>query len=762
MFFGKNKTSLRLKKPFSGLALDTDYYIVENVTNPSKLRVGTGISRLALINANGDEYLLEGNSTKIKDLFTPKYLFESVEGKVYKVIRPVGNLLRNSLLKEIVTDHCDEKWQLGHGTSEHYYIQQSNNKIIKLYGNSQQIKNITEEVATQQLKPQVSSFVLNENKVEPKVQIIEKTIIREQAPVVGEVGPKGDVGERGPRGEPGPEGPRGFPGPVGAQGEKGDQGEQGPQGEPGQVGPRGAKGPKGDKGDKGERGPVGPIGPIGGVGPQGEQGPEGPQGPIGPQGLQGPVGPVGPKGTQGPQGEQGIQGPVGPAGPKGDKGDSGIIKAKSPLSLNEGVLSFQTDKFNDLIRKTASKDIQDAISKVTSSMLPTGGGAVGIVYNGKNLIRSVNDIKFDGDVNVIREGKDVRVTIAPNTATSIFAGAGIDITDGITAGSKVISNAITVKSSKPGVIQYSNSGNTDLLSNNAFFLDQDNSELIVPKGVSLGTNGFITFPDGTTQGSASSGAESTWTNTDAGYANGIASGITFAVGLNAIEVLEQLIYPYQPVSFTAFSINLGTSPFDLGRTFGSGSYTATWTAAGPTGNWTPASLVIRDNTNSLVIRSGLNYDSTPTGITLNQYGYTGPSQLIFGITGQQDSGSVVSRTATFNWLHRIYWGKSASASPTALANLTTGSTSRFTSSTTALGTYTYTFSASGSPEYSYVIVPTSPGSPGTYTSWKDANNLTVTPVSGTFTETNAYGVSISWTWYQVSNPTTGTYSITAS
>ena len=121
MFFGKNKTSLRLIKPQDGLSLGVDYYVVENVINPSKIKVGSGISKLALINANGDEYLIEGNSSKIKELFAPKYLFESVEGKVYKVVRPVGNLLRNSLLKEVITEHSDERWQLGHGTAEHYY-----------------------------------------------------------------------------------------------------------------------------------------------------------------------------------------------------------------------------------------------------------------------------------------------------------------------------------------------------------------------------------------------------------------------------------------------------------------------------------------------------------------------------------------------------------------------------------------------------------------------------------------------------------------
>jgi hypothetical protein len=666
MFFGKNKTSLRLIKAQDGLSLGSDYYIVESVQNPSKIKIGTGISKLSLINSNGDEFLLEGNSAKIKELFAPKYLFESVEGKTYKVVRPVGNLLRNSLLKEVTTEHADEKWQLGHGTAEHHYIKQDN-KIIKLYGNSQQIKNIMEEVVFTQPKPEVPKTLIAE-KSEPKVKIIEKTIIREQAPVISEPGPKGDIGERGARGEPGPQGPRGFPGPIGAQGEKGengDQGDVGPQGEQGIAGPRGVKGPKGDKGERGDIGPAGPRGPQGIPGPQGLVGPEGKQGPEGKMGVRGP------QGEKGEKGDRGVPGPAGPAGPQGEKGETGIVKVEHPLVFEKGVLSFRSDKLAELVKSASAKDIQDAINKIATTAIPTGGGAVGIVFNGVPLIRSVSDIKFTGSgVNVTRQGKNVLV--------DILAG----------------------------------------------------------------------------------GAE--WSDTTPGFSNGIAPGITFGVGLDAIQVLEQLIYPYQPVAFTAFSINLGTSPFDLGRTFGAGNYTATWSTSGPTGNWIGGSLNIKDNTNSVLVKSGLNYDSTPAGITLNQYGYNVPSQLTFGITGQQQSGSALSRTVTFDWRHRIYWGKSASASPANLASLTTGSTSRFTSSTSALGTFTYTFPVSGSPEYSYVIVPTSPGSPGTYTSWKDINNLTVTPVSGTFTETNAYGVSISWTWYQVSNPTTGTYQITAS
>lgn len=260
------------------------------------------------------------------------------------------------------------------------------------------------------------------------------------------------------------------------------------------------------------------------------------------------------------------------------------------------------------------------------------------------------------------------------------------------------------------------------------------------------------------------GSTGIWTNSNPGFANGIAPGITFALGSSSIQVLEQLIYPYQPVSFVSGSLNmnLGTSPFDLGRTLAAGVYNASWSTTGPTGNWIPGSLVIRNATNSITLVTGLNYNSSPTGVTHSSYGYTLPSSLVFGITGGQLSGSPPSDSQTYRWAHRIYWGKSSSASPTSISNLTTGQSNRFTSSATSLGTYTYTFIASGSAEYCYVIVPTSPGSPGSYTSWKDANNLSFTPVSGTFTETNAYGISINWTWYQVSNPTTSTFSATAS
>jgi hypothetical protein len=274
-------------------------------------------------------------------------------------------------------------------------------------------------------------------------------------------------------------------------------------------------------------------------------------------------------------------------------------------------------------------------------------------------------------------------------------------------------------------------------------------------------------PTGPTGPKGATGDTPTWTNTAAGLAGGIAVGITFEVGLTSLQVLEQLIYPYQPVTFTAFAVNVGSSPFFLGQTLAAGSYNATWsTGGGPVTNWVAGSIVISNNTTSTRLREGLNYNSSPAGVTHPAYRYTTPTTIQFGITGEQVkavSGTTrVSRTENYSWLHRVYSGKSSSSSLSSISDLTTGLAVRPTSSTTALGAVTYSFPTSGTAQYCYVVTPTSPGSPGTYTSWKDPNNLSFTPISGTFNELNSHGVTISWTWYQVSNPTTSNFSVGAS
>ena len=66
MFFGKNKTSLKLTKQHPDLLMGCDYFVVESVSNPKKIRIGSGLTQLFLKNQDGEEYLIEGNSSKIK------------------------------------------------------------------------------------------------------------------------------------------------------------------------------------------------------------------------------------------------------------------------------------------------------------------------------------------------------------------------------------------------------------------------------------------------------------------------------------------------------------------------------------------------------------------------------------------------------------------------------------------------------------------------------------------------------------------------
>ena len=150
MFFGKNKTSLKLIKPHSELLMGCEYLIIESSENPTTIKVGSGISKLYLRNPDGEEYLLEGNFGKIKNMFVPSKTYDNIEGRIFKVTKPFSSLLQNQVLKKIEPCQYDEKIQLGNGITEHYFIQKNTNKILKIYGNSNLIKKLIMEFYTQQ------------------------------------------------------------------------------------------------------------------------------------------------------------------------------------------------------------------------------------------------------------------------------------------------------------------------------------------------------------------------------------------------------------------------------------------------------------------------------------------------------------------------------------------------------------------------------------------------------------------------------------
>lgn len=515
------KDTVTLIKDCQHLEMGVDYFIVDSVTDPTVIKVGSGLSKLKLQDKFGKSYLLEGNSQKIASLFKISNLYSKLNTEVWSLKESFGYFPQGAKFKEYTDVSTPEiTIKIGVGVSEKILVEQTTNKIIKLVGNGDKIKAMFDRIVP--------------------VLPVKQTIVEQKVPQYipgpqGPIGIQGEMGPVGPVGMQGPKGDKGDAGPKGDKGDKGDQGEvgpQGPQGIQGEMGPQGVVGPKGDVG---ERGPIGPqgvegpqgiegrVGPVGPQGPKGERGQkgetgevgaDGPQGPMGPKGDigekgergdRGPMGPQGPVGPRGEKGEPGAQGPAGAQGPQGPAGESPVLVAEYPLKLEKNTLTFDSDKFTKLIDKYRNTDIQKAIDAMAKTM-PAGGGAVGIKFNGSKLIKSVSDINFTGaGVSVTQQGKNVTVTIAgaAGAVTSLTAGAGITLSS--STGDVTITNLLSVKS-VPGALQFANDEVSDLAASNRLKYVSENATLEVPGPLYLnstsGYPSFVQFPDGTTQGTA--------------------------------------------------------------------------------------------------------------------------------------------------------------------------------------------------------------------------------------------------------------------
>jgi hypothetical protein len=130
----------------------------------------------------------------------------------------------------------------------------------------------------------------------------------------------------------------------------------------------------------------------------------GPAGPKGDPGERGRIGPQGPKGEIGPQG---------PPGPQGPAGESSIINAEYPLILENGNLSFDSEKFTSVLDKFKNSDIQDAINKISQLTTPAGGGGVDIYLNGQKIHRNPSILNFVGDnITATSNRKNVNISIS--------------------------------------------------------------------------------------------------------------------------------------------------------------------------------------------------------------------------------------------------------------------------------------------------------------------------------------------------------------
>ena len=359
----------------------------------------------------------------------------------------------------------------------------------------------------------------------------------------GERGTDGEKGEKGDQGEKGEEGAAGSQGSQGERGVSGLQGEKGEKGERGDIGSQGLQGAKGDKGDQGERGSNGEDGERGEKGDRGDKGDTGDQGERGTQGIQGVagenglVGSQGERGEKGDRGDDGDQGEQGERGEKGSTGDSGVLSVQYPLKL---------DKAN----KHLSIDLSKIKPMGGSPILYDGGGGLGeafkfISVSGQSGLTAV---QYDKETLTLVAGTNIVLTTDPeNNSITINSsgGGGTGSVSGITGNYVATINGITgalgltvsgnltltmtgadnktfnlsskppatVKGSAAGVIAWGDTSvsfagdGLDLGADNAFkFNYLTDLALETPGSIKLGTlygtDSFIQFGDGTTQGTA--------------------------------------------------------------------------------------------------------------------------------------------------------------------------------------------------------------------------------------------------------------------
>jgi len=226
---------------------------------------------------------------------------------------------------------------------------------------------------------------------------------------------------------------------------------------------------------------------------------------------------------------------------------------------------------------------------------------------------------------------------------------------------------------------------------------------------------------------------------------GIASGTVGQTldGLTAIQILEKLLYPYQILSFSGFSVGLPISQtVEVGTTSGAGPYTSTW-GFNNGSNLTANSISITGLTSLASSLSG-----TTSSVTHPVYSYNTPTNLTFTISANQTTGGAATRTQTYSWRKKIWYGKSNLTALTQYSDFSSFS-SIFTQNLTSVSSANYSFAATPSDDqYAYIIIPAD----SSYSKIIDNDTsfpfAYLSPVN--ITIVNSLGVSLPYKYYRSS------------
>ena len=295
-------------------------------------------------------------------------------------------------------------------------------------------------------------------------------------------GATGVTGPQGPTGATGVTGATGSTGPAGATGITGATGLTGATGPTGNTGPTGVTGPTGLTGATGDTGPTGLTGATGATGATG---------PIGATGDTGPTGPTGLTGATGPTGLTGATGATGPTGPTGAQAN--ITQSDTaPSTPYTGQLWYDTAN-NRLFIWNVDVDSSQWV-EVTAGY-------------GNNLSAATSVIPATDNTYTLGN-EDYRWA-------DIFLGPGtLHITDQVTDEDALLSISDGVllidgaNQLQVGQLRFvdntieSTEESTDI----EIGLLTSSADIVMNRNVALGTGKTLTFPDGSVQTTAYTGA----------------------------------------------------------------------------------------------------------------------------------------------------------------------------------------------------------------------------------------------------------------
>ena len=287
---------------------------------------------------------------------------------------------------------------------------------------------------------------------------------------------------------------------------------------------------------------------------------------------------------------------------------------------------------------------------------------------------------------------------------------------------------------------------------------------------SINNNRVVTSPQNTTkvvvtygaigpagaQGPPGTGVEALWQREDDEFPEtigGIEAGSTFANNTNAIQILEQLLYPYQVVDFTNFSDGLSTY-YEIGQTAGNQTAFFTWNTTGPASNWVADSVSISSSESGVII-SGLDYNQSPQSYAHPPYRKTSVSSVTFTITGEQAEGSDASATTSLLWRYTAFCGRAGTdGSPATLGGGSDLSSFTKTHPITTIDGWQPSIGAASPVSYVYFVYPTAlvGGTPVLTDITNPAVSQTVPITLGApFSYTNEHGVAIDYTYFRTTN-----------